>query len=394
MTSSFVFSLCLCMYYVNANPSPPPRPVADDASGRCPAPRNCSAPPAATGAVHVMASRASWGGHDNYYHYFYGRLVPLLHWFAATAPGRGDAVVVNDADLRPRELWTPYLLERVLAPHLCRAAPPRLLHLAQGRNDSAIAVALAAAGLPVGDVRVHAFQVGMDVSMYGCGSLDAAAKATLAAQIDAARRLAVAACGCCARQAGDALVVAVLERHEDQRFSKYGPRTVPNLGDVAAALRDRAAAWASELGAAVDVVHVEFQAMSHCAQWCAVDGAAVVLGQHGAGLANAAFLRGGHAGLVEIAPEPMAFKTLFHCVAGLRGSHYGRVLQDSATAPVDVDATLGAVETVLRRAAANATPADRYPDTKLREEMRRHCAPRGEALRAGFSPGWRRRIAC
>ena len=378
-----------------ARHGPPPRPVADDASGRCPAPRNCSAPPAATGAVHVMASKAGWGGHDNYYHYFYGRLVPLLHWFAATAPGRGDAVVVNDADLRPRELWTPYLLEKVLAPHLCRAAPPRMLHLAQGSKDSAIAAALAAAGLPVGDVRVYPFRDDMDVYMYGCGSLDAAAKATLAAQIDAARRLAVAACGCCARQAGDALVVAVLERHEDQRFSKGGPRTVPNLGDVAAALRDRAAAWASELGAAVDVVHVEFQAMSHCAQWCAVDGAAVVLGQHGAGLANAAFLRGGSAGLVEIASRGwLANKTLFHCVAGLRGSHYGRVLQDSATAPVDVDATLGAVETVLRRAAANATPADRYPDTKLREDMRKHCAPRGRALRAGFSPGWRRRIAC
>ena len=89
-----------------ARHGPPPRPVADDASGRCNAPRNCSAPPAATGAVHVMASRASWGGHDNYYHYFYGRLVPLLHWFAATAPGRGDAVVVNDADLSLRGMAT------------------------------------------------------------------------------------------------------------------------------------------------------------------------------------------------------------------------------------------------------------------------------------------------
>ena len=67
-----------------ARHGPPPRPVADDASGRCNAPRNCSAPPEATGAVHVMASKAGWGGHDNYYHYFYGRLVPLLHWFAAT----------------------------------------------------------------------------------------------------------------------------------------------------------------------------------------------------------------------------------------------------------------------------------------------------------------------
>ena len=65
-----------------------------------------SAPPEATGAVHVMASKAGWGGHDNYYHYFYGRLVPLLHWFAATAPGRGDAVVVNDADLSLRGMAT------------------------------------------------------------------------------------------------------------------------------------------------------------------------------------------------------------------------------------------------------------------------------------------------
>ena len=45
-----------------ARHGPPPRPVADDASGRCPAPRNCSAPPEATGAVHVMASKAGWGG--------------------------------------------------------------------------------------------------------------------------------------------------------------------------------------------------------------------------------------------------------------------------------------------------------------------------------------------
>ena len=48
--------------------------------------------------------------------------------------------------------------------------------------------------------------------------------------------------------------------------------------------------------------------------------------QHGAGQANMALLRGGgFAGVVEICPKPMMYKSIFQCLAALRGVRYFRV---------------------------------------------------------------------
>ena len=400
---------------VCARHGPAPKPVRDDASARCVARKHCGESKAsAGGAVHVMSTRAGWGPHENYYHFMFGRLVPLFHWLAAESSmvAPEDLVIVNDADATPRELWTPYILESLVAPRACGRAP-RIMHLAPSFNETAILAGLRAADLPVDNVKLHAFKVGMDTSLrarragtrerrpssspahrrYGCGSLNPAAKGVLAEQIDHARVFGRDACGCCARRPGGPLVVAVLDRNAGQRFTKGGPRTIPNIGNVTAALRAAAPRWEASLGAPVDVRTVEFQAMSHCDQWCAADAATVVVGQHGAGLANMAFLRAKDAGLVEIAPASVAFKTIFHCLAGLRGSHYGKVSQSSTTADVDVDDVVAAVDRTLRAAAASAdvNATERYPESRLSPHMRLHCQKSGGGVR--FT-GWRRRIAC
>merc|ERR1712216_742685 len=66
---------------------------------------------------------------------------------------------------------------------------------------------------------------------------------------------------------------------------------------------------------------------------------AVLVAQHGAGLANAAYLRDrGRAAVVEICPKSMWYKSIFQCLAGLRGAHYGRIQQTEIHGTVDVAA--------------------------------------------------------
>ena len=45
-----------------------------------------------------MSTRAGWGPHENYYHFMFGRLVPLFHWLAAESSmvAPEDLVIVND----------------------------------------------------------------------------------------------------------------------------------------------------------------------------------------------------------------------------------------------------------------------------------------------------------
>ena len=53
----------------------------------------------------------------------------------------------------------------------------------------------------------------------------------------------------------------------------------------------------------------------------------------------------------------MAFKTLFHCLAGLRGTHYARIVQNGTDAPVDVRRAVAAVKALLvRHTASRASP--------------------------------------
>ncbi|KAH8051162.1 hypothetical protein JL722_10859 [Aureococcus anophagefferens] len=59
-----------------------------------------------------------------------------------------------------------------------------------------------------------------------------------------------------------------------------------------------------------------------------------VVAQHGAGQANMALLRGGgFAGVVEICPKPMMYKSIFQCLAALRGVRYARVEQPTMHGP-------------------------------------------------------------
>lgn len=92
----------------------------------------CGTPPPAcdgkrTGVVHVTSSKAVWGLHSNYYHWLFGRLLPLFHWFETSRPAPGDAVVVEDADDRALETWTDAALDAVATPATCVTG--RLRHL-------------------------------------------------------------------------------------------------------------------------------------------------------------------------------------------------------------------------------------------------------------------------
>ena len=107
-------------------------------------------------------------------------------------------------------------------------------------------------------------------------------------------------------------------------------------------------------------------------------------------------------------------KTLFHCVAGLRGASYLRVLQNNSVrpgerladldAPVDVKLVAAHVDAALMLAARNVLYASeahrrdvwaprnvtldpRYPRSRLSPAMSAHCS---EAER----DGWVRRVEC
>ena len=75
--------------------------------------------------------------------------------------------------------------------------------------------------------------------------------------------------------------------------------------------------------------------------------------QHGAGQANMALLRGG-TGVVEICPKPMMYKSIFQCLAALRGVRYFRVEQPTMHGPVDVAAVAAAADAAV---AAAGSPA-------------------------------------
>lgn len=385
-------TLCGVLCVRGGRQRPARKAVVDERGARCHAWRRCDVANNATNVVHVVASRITWGGSENYYHWMFGRIVPLLHWFGAGSYGAGDAVVVNDGDGSAngtRERWTDDLLDRVVAPFACVSA--RKAHLAKSFIEGDVNAALAALGYgPAAAAVLHPWESGMDASLYGCGSLPDDSRAILAYQMATARAFGVGACGCCRRPEDAPLRVLVVARARDQRRTKR-PRSAPNLPNLVAALRG---ALGDVRGRRVEVDAVEFASMSLCDQWCAAASAAVVVGQHGAGLANAIFLDGSAGGVVEIAPPNFRdTKTIFHCAAGLRGSHYARVLQDASDAPVDVAGTVAAVAALLARAAANATPAveGRYPAStySARSNMRRHCD-------AGLSEGtgWTPRIRC
>lgn len=102
-------------------------------------------------------------------------------------------------------------------------------------------------------------------------------------------------------------------------------------------------------------------------------------------------------------------KTLFHCVAGLRGAAFRRVLQNDTVregerladlhAPADAPEVVAAVEAALAAAARNETLEPRYPASLLSPALRAHCArPVGRRRRRARdqeqSAGWETRVFC
>ena len=109
--------------------------------------------------------------------------------------------------------------------------------------------------------------------------------------------------------------------------------------------------------------------LTPCEQWCAAHNAAVYIGQHGAGLVNALFLRPRSA-LIEIGeihhippdgrmsalqddlkrdmPLDHGSRPNYHCLSGMAGAFYRGVGQRGDAGPVDVSATVAVVHSALR----------------------------------------------
>ncbi|KAH8057549.1 hypothetical protein JL722_6630 [Aureococcus anophagefferens] len=214
--------------------------------------------------VHVATFAPGHGNAaTNYYHFFYGLLVPVLHWLEELRPRPGD-VVVEAPDRNG---------SGAAAAHVTLANE----FWDWSRLDDAAAARY-----------TRRPEWGLDYHLYGCGRFDDGARRELAARVAAARDALLRACRCAAAS-GAPRVLVIRREHRHASDQAHQNRSLANFDDVVAALRERP--WAA----------------SHEAQ-------------HGAGQANMALLRGGgFAGVVEICPKPMMYKSIFQCLAALRG---------------------------------------------------------------------------
>ncbi|KAJ1452360.1 hypothetical protein M885DRAFT_527245 [Pelagophyceae sp. CCMP2097] len=345
---------------------------------------NADAVSTAPRTVHVVGFRATMGRHNNFYHFFMGRLAPLLSWWMDAKPKPNDVVVFNDVDDKKRDHWLLDLLQTHVANNTGVVVYKRDLGVSLNISRAQLG------GLvQPGDVlRLGPFRRGMDALLYGCGSLTPGVKRELSRQIREARTLVLKSCGCppcgietCSleektRRRRGPLRVTIVERHLHQETHTKEPRSVPNLRQVAAALAAVDAMSVRARSPRLIVKVVEFNKLTLCQQFCESAQTDVLVGQHGAGLTHTALLRQS-AALVEIVPLPMDFKTIFHCTAGLRNAHYTHVLQNATHAPVDVvDAVSKIFRAVDMIAAGDAVEDEvRWPQNKLTKANRAACHP-------------------
>mmetsp|Transcript_12316 Transcript_12316/g.37876 ORF Transcript_12316/g.37876 Transcript_12316/m.37876 type:complete len:381 (+) Transcript_12316:1131-2273(+) len=312
-----------------------------------------------------MASPTRGGSAStNYFHFFFGALVPFVHW-ASREAGPNDVVILNDVDYRP-----PHFIPKALTalrPALC------VKRLATSRDMGRNGFGLLNATFPraLGDVAFRRPEIGIDHHLYGCGLYPKRTYDALTERLRVTTAVLANACGCNETNK-KAFVVTVVRRKAQQGFAHHN-RTVPNHGAFTDALR----AWADTQGV-VQIDEVDFAELDLCGQWCAARRSQVIVGQHGAGLSNAAFLLDPtKVGLVEIAPAQMQYKNMFHCVAGLVGAHYAVVQQPEPHSPIDVPVAVQSVADVvgLARRGAAIPPRSRYPHK--RQHHLPVCGPSG-----------------
>lgn len=292
---------------------------------------------------------------DNFYHFFFGLLVPFFHWMHETPPRPGDVVVLNDhlTNGVPHK-FLPDLL-RVAG----RASCVQLGVVDAGRNGSDATSSAVTLGNqhhdwsllddPSRPRLVRPPEWGLDYHLYGCGFFSDDAKADLATRIRRARRALLDACRC---PTVDPTAVLLVERRSQISLPTHQNRSVPNFPELVAHLRRQ------PYGDRLKVV--DFGDLPLCDQFCATASAQVLVAQHGAGLSNAAFLQERSA-VVEITPKKMWSRSIYHCLAGTRDVHYDRVPQNDMHDPVDVVAVHTAVQIALDKVRTHVPSDARYP---------------------------------
>jgi len=167
-------------------------------------------------------------------------------------------------------------------------------------------------------------------------------------------------------------------RRRPNPHNTHQNRSLSNFDALVAHLH--AQSWSS----AIEFRVVDFADLTLCEQACEAHQSAVLVAQHGAGLANAAYLRDrGRAAVVEICPKSMWYKSIFQCLAGLRGAHYGRIQQTDIHGPVDVAAVADAVAAVLEVLPGEVAVLDHHPQLLgvehlllPQEQLHHHLHPR------------------
>ena len=194
------------------------------------------------------------------------------------------------------------------------------------------------------------------------------AKRELARRVDVASRAMLRACACAPEPLLPSKLRLLVVRRRPNPRNKHQNRSLPNFDALVAHLH--AQSWSS----AIEFRVVDFADLTLCEQACEAHQSVVLVAQHGAGLANAAYLRDrGRAAVVEICPKSMWYKSIFQCLAGLRGAHYGRIQQTDIHGPVDVAAVADAVAAVLEVLGSPVDERNRYPPPRGGNLCRRHA---------------------
>ena len=246
----------------------------------------------------------SYGSVEHFYHFLLGYLVPAAQWIERTG-----ATEVTVRDCGPMTPWFDLLRPRADV----EVVPPGLmLKLVVGRH------------------RPMAVMPPLDNPML----FDSHALRGLAGGLRAAAGVASAGdpSGILVTDRGPAAAYYASDASEN-RTAGTDRRSIPNMAEIADAL-----------GAIGPVTFADAAALSPREQIEAFAGARVLVGQHGAGLANMIWMAPGTT-VVEILP-PMgpSVWTLFSDLADAMGLRYARVLQESMHSPVaaaDVVAAIG-----------------------------------------------------
>ncbi|KAJ8598492.1 hypothetical protein CTAYLR_001355 [Chrysophaeum taylorii] len=321
----------------------------------------------ATGKIHAVRFRAVFGLHDNWYHFFYGRLAGFVTWLRRHVD-RDDAVVFVEEDFRKQDKWLPGILKQVVSPGLCvRTA----FVVDDVEKDGA-----RWSDFSGKEWMIWPRERGYDLLLYGCGTLRRESLERIGSELEAAQDALRRLCSCCEPPDPERRVVVILDRGRRDPH-----RTIPNMDAIQAALETM-----FDDDESVTVRRSNHVGRSPCEQWCAAYRSTVLVGQHGAGLASAAFLRGAKAGLVEIRPTIQHYKSMYQCISRLRGSHYARLEQNSSHSAVDPEPVVAAVRDIFDMVGHPSTLE--FPKTRLsRHMMTMKCSGDANVLvRSGECP--------